>query len=477
MGENTKNLPLCVDLDYTLISSDIIIEQIVTLIKQSPIYIFQILLWYLFGKTHLKKKLSEKVNLDVKLLPYRNEVIRFLKTEKEKGRPLILVTATLQDVAEKINHHLNLFDDVYGSNQKFNLKGKNKAKFLAEKFGVKNFDYIGDSFADVSIWKIANKAYAITNSRTVLFRLKHLSSFVTNFAERATSFSDFLKLIRVHQWLKNLLVFIPLLLAHKFDHTAIWISATVAFLSFSFGASSLYIVNDILDIKSDRNHPEKSKRPITNGMISAYTGLFISTLLFLLSFIIGLNLGLIFVAVLLVYIFANLLYSLYLKQVPIWDIFILSTLYVIRLYAGSVSTGITISNWLLAFSLFFFLSLAGLKRFTELSLISDKDIETLGRPYKSDSISIIQNIGLNSSFASIIIFILYINSEKVLQLYKSPELLWFDAFLLLLWNINLWFLSSKGKAEFDPILTSVKNPFSLFLILLIIAIWLMATLL
>jgi 4-hydroxybenzoate polyprenyltransferase len=212
-------------------------------------------------------------------------------------------------------------------------------------------------------------------------------------------------------------------------------------------------------------------------MISAYTGLFISTLLFLLSFIIGLNLGLPFVAVLLVYIFANLLYSLYFKQVPILDIFILSTLYVIRLYAGSVSTGITISNWLLAFSLFFFLSLAGLKRFTELSLISDKDIETLGRPYKSDSISIIQNIGLNSSFASIIIFILYINSEKVLQLYKSPELLWFDAFLLLLWNINLWFLSSKGKAEFDPILTSVKNPFSLFLILLIIAIWLMATLL
>jgi len=478
MVDKNENITLCVDLDYTLISTDILIEQIVTLIKESPVYFFQIFVWYLFfGKSYLKRKLFEKVNLNVELLPYRQEVISFIKNERLKGRKVILVTATLQELAEKINNHLNLFDEVWGSNESFNLKGKKKANFISEQLGIKGFDYIGDSWCDFPIWKIAHKCFSVTNSKTVLFRLKNLPSFCMNFEERTTSFIDFLKLIRVHQWLKNFLIFIPPLLAHKFGHPSTWLSVSLAFLSFSLLSSSLYIINDILDIKSDRSHPEKANRPIASGKISAYTGLFISLISLVFSFIIGININTAFVGVLILYIIFNLLYSLYLKQLPLIDIFTLSILYVIRLYGGGVTAGVSISNWLLAFSLFFFLSLAALKRFTELLLISKSDFQSIGRPYKFESNSIIQNIGLNSCFASIIIFILYINSDKVLQLYKSPEFLWVDAFLLLLWNLNLWFLASKGKAEYDPILTSIKNPISFILIFLIITLWIMATIL
>ncbi len=472
-GESQK-IPLCVDLDYTLISTDILIELVVTFVKKNPLNIFLLLLWYIKGKRYLKGRLFEKVNLAVEELPFRKEILSFLISEKQKGKKIILITASLNEIAKKVNNYLNIFDEVYGSNNHSNLKGKTKAKFLISRFGIKGFDYLGDSIFDFPLWKTSNKSFCYSNSRIVSNYVKKLPNFAQNFAEQPTSIKDFFKLIRIHQWIKNLLVFVPLLLAHQFNFELGWTNSTLAFFSISFLASSLYIVNDILDVQTDREHPEKAKRPIASGKISAYTGGGLAFLLLVLSITISIVISLNFILVLALYAFINILYSLFFKQVPLLDIFILSFLYVIRLYAGSIASMISISNWLLAFSMFFFLSLAALKRFTELLLVPSNEIKNINRPYDSDSSHLIQILGICSCFASIIIFILYINSEKVFRLYKSPELLWLVAFLLLLWNLNLWHLANRRKADFDPIWTSVKNPLSLVLALLSVFVWFLA---
>ncbi len=474
MEVETQNIPLCVDLDYTLISTDILIEMVVTFIKKNPLNIFLLLFWYIKGKKYLKRRLLENVNISVEELPFRTEILSFLKTEKQKGKKLILVTASLNEIAKNVNNYLNFFDEVFGSNNQSNLKGKTKAKFLISHFGMKGFDYLGDSIFDFPIWRISNKSYCYSNSRIVSNNIKRLPNFAQNFAEKPTSVKDFFKLIRIHQWIKNFLVFVPLLLAHQFNFELGWTNSILAFFSISFLASSLYIFNDILDIQTDRKHPVKAKRPIASGKISAYTGGAIAFLLLVVSVFISIIIDLNFALVLALYAFINVTYSLFFKQIPLLDIFILSSLYVIRLYAGSIASQIPISNWLLAFSMFFFLSLAALKRFTELLLVPTNELQNINRPYNSDSSSLIQILGISSSFASVIIFILYINSEKVFQLYKTPELLWFLAFLLLIWNLNLWHLANKRKADFDPIWTSLKNPLSLILAILSIFVWFLA---
>lgn len=413
-----KNV-LCVDLDYTLISTDILAEQVIKFIKKNPLKLFIIFIWLFKSKQNLKKRLYELTKNESSNLPYRKEVLDFLSNAKNNNHKIVLVTASLQPIAERVQSELNLFDEVYGSNNDHNLKGKNKAKFLAQKFGVKNFDYIGDSISDFPIWAVAQKAYLVSNSNLLNFLVKNKKNFAGNLLSQRTKLRDFFKLIRLHQWIKNLLIFLPLLLAHQFENLVAIQNSILAFFAFSFLASSLYIFNDIVDCENDRNHPLKRNRPIAKGLFFSLHWIFYRlkcAYYFIIDSIF--SLALTFFIVCAFYLVLNIIYSFWVKQIAVVDIFLLSLFYVIRLYAGSEATSIPISNWLLAFSMFFFLSLATFKRYSDLKLSFTQN-NNLNSPYSRDSLNFFQTFGISSSFASVIVFILYINSEKVFFLVQT----------------------------------------------------------
>ncbi|MGB9852153.1 MAG: UbiA family prenyltransferase [Candidatus Kapaibacteriota bacterium] len=465
---------ICIDLDYTLISTDILIDQILSFIKSNPFRIFTLLFWLLKSKQYLKEKLLEATEIDIQKLPFRSEVLEFVAKAKQNNSKIVLVTATNQKIAKKINERLGIFDEVFGSLKDRKLKGKNKAKFLEQKFGAQQFDYIGDSISDFPIWKIARNAFLVSNSNFMNFILRRKNNFRGCLLNYKTKFKDFLQLIRIHQWIKNLLVFFPLILAHQFTNFPAIVNSILAFISFSMLASSLYIFNDIVDVDNDRRHPTKKNRPIASGIFSVYTAFFISLSLLIIAFALSLKINSNFTIVCAMYLILSLIYSFWIKKVQVVDIFLLSLFYVVRLYAGSIATEISISNWLLAFSMFFFLSLATFKRMADLKLVNSNATNNGALHPNEDAIQFFQNFGIGSSFASVIVFILYINSEKVLQLYQHPSFLWADAFLLLLWLMLVWNLASKGKIEYDPVLVTVRNPYLILLELIMIVVWAMA---
>ncbi|MCX7879126.1 MAG: UbiA family prenyltransferase [Ignavibacteria bacterium] len=472
MNESNKKLPICVDLDYTVINSDILIESILLFIKQNPLHIFLLFFWFLKGKTYLKRQLHRKVKIDIANLPYNENILNFLRKKKKEGHKLILVTASLQEIADEINKNLQLFDEVFGTQNSYNLKSKNKALFLKDKFGLKGFDYLGDSIFDLPVWKIANKAFVTSDFKFVIKKVSKLKNFAENLGQVAT-FKDFIKSIRIHQWIKNILIFAPLLLAHRFDDTLLFVQCLIAFVSFSLVASSCYIINDIFDIANDRIHPQKKNRPIASGKISVYKAMFYSFSILSLGLFLSSWVNFNFFLLLLFYSFINLTYTNYFKYIFIIDFFTLASLYVVRIYAGSIASSVEVSNWLLAFSMFFFISLAVLKRYSDL-IQNENNSNLTGRPYNVQSSIMLLTIGLSSVFASTIILILYINTQKVLQFYKSPNFLWLDAFLVLLWSLLLWNDANQRKIAYDPVTYALKDPKTLFIACLIIAIWILA---
>ncbi len=477
-----KEIPICVDLDYTLIASDILIEQIVSLLNFRPYNIFALPIWILFGKRYLKNKLFEQSPLDYKTLPYRNEVIEFLKQQKNLGRKIILVTASLDEVGKEINRHINIFDEVYGTNSVV-LKGKQKAKFLVEKFGQNLFDYIGDSNYDLSVWKEARLAYVVTNSKRLQNKVSRLPNFAGNLLSESYSKTHIvLRQIRLVQWVKNLLVFVAMVMAHIFDSIT-FSRSVLAFLSFSFLASSVYGINDILDLQSDRTHPSKRKRPLASGEINAYELLIYNLILFGLSLAVGFYLGWSYILILLGYLFLNYLYSIELKKIFLVDLFCLTFFYSLRVFAGGVATDIPVSKWLLGFSFFFFLSLASLKRYSELlgfeiSIGIERDFGIANRPYSSKDANFIELFGISSAFSSVLVFILYINSSVVFLYYSKPEILWFVAFLLLYWLIYLWNKAKKNQnKDFDPIIAAFFDKISLFSMFAMLILFILASIL
>ncbi|MGQ9818944.1 MAG: UbiA family prenyltransferase [Candidatus Kapaibacteriales bacterium] len=470
-----KILPLCVDLDHTLISTDIIWEQVLELLRRNPLNFFLIVIWFLGGKKFLKEKLAEAVELNLKDIPFRRSIIDFIREKKKTGAKIYLVTATNQKVANKINHHLKLFDEVFGSSLQINLRGKYKANFLREKFGIGGFEYIGDSRKDLPIWELSGKNYLVSPSNNLKKKVSKIPNFGGIIGIESVGTIRYLKMIRIHQWFKNFLLFLPPILAHSFEFYT-YFKVFLAFLSFSFVASGIYILNDFFDLKSDRLHPFKKFRPIASGNVDMTTAtiIFFGLLTFgiLFSTIISKD----FMWIILLYIFANFLYTVSFKSIPIVDIFLLSFFYALRLNAGGVATSISVSNWLLAFSLFFFLSLSALKRYSELIVLNSLNSSiSYDRPYHPTQLDFIQIFGISSAFSSIVIFILYINSPTVLNFYKSPSFLWIVAFLLLFWLLNAWHSAKVGKITGDPIIFFLKDKISYLTFLMMTLFWIFSS--
>ncbi len=457
--------PLCVDLDGTLVKSDTLLDSLMLLVRTHPFAALMTTFWALQGKAVLKSQVASRVTLDVAHLPYNHALVEYLKTEHASGRKLFLVTGADQKLAARVADHLGLFEEVLASDGTTNLTGSRKLEGLRQRFGEHGYDYIGNGSVDLPLLQHAGTAMIANPGWMLRTRLRSRGVAVEReFNDRPSWPRAVLKSIRLHQWAKNLLILLPLLLAHALKLPVI-ANAVIAFFCFSLCASATYIVNDLLDIQSDRRHPSKKLRPFAAGNLSVLAGASISILFFTVAFAAAtFLLPVAFVSWLLVYLVATLSYSLYLKRVVLLDVILLSGLYTLRVLAGGGATNVPISPWLSAFAIFLFLSLAMVKRFSELQNARTRgNILINGRGYLLGDIEQLRSFGTASAYAAVVVFSLYINGREMTALYRHPARLWLMTPLMILWLSRVWLLASRGELDEDPVIFAVTDRMSLLI--------------
>lgn len=458
MGVN-KQIPLCVDCDGTLLATDLLHEACFLLLKQFPIGLLYLPFWLLKGKAHLKARLAQHVVFNWSTLPYRPQILELIHQARKDGRHIVLATASPIEWANGIADYLNIFDEVLATEHHINLAGKNKAQALINKFGDKNYDYVGDSTADIAVWQRANGAIVITKNKSLQKAMRLETNLIQLIPLPSTSFLTYVKALRVHQWLKNALVFAPLLAAHQITNFPVLMQAGFAFIAFSACASSVYVLNDLLDLESDRQHIRKRNRPFASCKISILYGALLVPLLLAVSLVISIIfLPLNFLMVLGVYFAMTLAYSIRLKRQVIVDVIMLGGLYTMRIVAGAAATAITPSFWLLAFSMFIFLSLAMVKRYSELSIsLQQNKVDAAGRGYMVNDLPVLMAIGVSSSMVSVLVFSLYINLPETNLIYPNTVWLWAIPPILLYWNSRVWMKAHRGEVDDDPIVFAIKD--------------------
>jgi 4-hydroxybenzoate polyprenyltransferase/phosphoserine phosphatase len=469
--------PLCVDLDGTLVKSDTLIDSLLLLVRTHPLRALRAPLWLMGGKAAFKGRVSSQVQLDAAHLPYNRKLLEYLEEQRGEGRKLYLTTGADARLAQRIADHLGIFEEVLASDGTTNLTGNKKLDSLKKRFPDQGFDYIGNAPPDVPLLEQAGEAMVANPSLSLRAMLKSRKVRVTRqFDDQAAPVKVFLKTIRLHQWAKNILIFVPLLLAHALKLPSIF-DALVAFLCFSLCASATYIVNDLLDIEADRRHPKKSRRPFAAGDLPVVAGVAIIVLFMTLSFAGAFFLSRAFLGWLLLYLVTTLSYSLYLKRVVLIDVILLSGLYTLRMLAGGAATSVAFSPWLAAFSIFFFLSLAMVKRFSELQNIrAQGNTLSNGRGYLLADIEQIRSFGTASAYASVVVFAFYIYGSAATGLYHHPSRMWLMTPLMILWLSRVWLLASRGELDEDPVIFAVTDRMSLLIGAAIALIAVLATL-
>jgi 4-hydroxybenzoate polyprenyltransferase/phosphoserine phosphatase len=481
---------LCVDLDGTLVKSDTLYDSALAVARHHPSALINIPAWLLQGKAALKRHLANTIQLDVVHLPYNRELLQYLEQQRATGRPLYLATAADADTANRIAAHLGIFTGVLASDGQLNLAGKNKLAAFQSRFGD-NFSYIGNALPDLPLLQHCQEPMVANPTPGLRAALRKARiTPVRTFDERAAPFKAWLKAIRLHQWAKNVLIFLPLLLAHAWA-PGLLAAAALAFLSFGLCASATYIVNDLLDLEADRQHPRKRLRPFASGDLSVLNGVFIVGLFLAASFTLAMLIPHVIAALspellylikphyfllwLGVYLVTTLAYSLRLKRSVLVDVIVLSGLYTIRIIAGSAASGIAVSTWLGSFSVFFFLSLAFVKRFAELENLRERGgVSIGGRGYHVADIEQLRSFGSASGYASVVVLTLYISNLDAAQLYQHTRRLWLLVPVLLLWISRLWLLASRGQLNEDPVVYAITDRRSLLLGLVVLAIVLSA---
>lgn len=457
-SSQANSVPLCVDLDGTLIRTDVLWESLALLLKRNPLYLAAVPFWLLRGRAFLKQQIAARARINPATLPYNPEFLEFLRLERRQGRTLVLATAADVQLAEAVSRHTGLFNEVVASNGATNMRGKNKGRTLAERFGKGKFDYAGNSGVDLPVWREARQAIVVNASQSLAQRAGQITKVSHVFHQRETGASAVIRALRPHQWIKNLIIFVPLVTSHQlFDPRKLG-PAALAFAAFCLCASGVYVLNDLLDLDSDRHHDTKKLRPLASGEVALSTGLTLVPLMLAMSAVVAACLSWNFVAVLAVYFLLSTGYSWRLKQVVLLDVFVLAGLYTIRLVAGHEATHIKYSFWLLAFSMFIFLSLALVKRFTELNTLRQKNREgPHGRGYFAGDLEVVAMLGIASGFLAVLVMALYVNSDAVANLYQNPILLLLICPLLLFWISRVWLIARRGRMHDDPIVFALKD--------------------
>lgn len=462
MSDGAKPV-LAVDLDGTLIASDMLHESFWATLGSDRRQVLKAAAKFLTGgRAALKATLAEAADVDIAQLPYKAAVLDEIRARKAAGAHVVLATASDQGIAQAVANHLGIFDEVMASDGTTNLKARAKAEALTEKFGPKGFSYIGDSAADLAVWAASREAISVDAPESLKNRITadsvtHLESAAApKGAARAA-----MQALRPHQWLKNLLIFIPMLLAHDLSAST-FLTALAAFVSFSLVASSVYVLNDLLDLSADRTHPRKKHRPFASGALPLSWGLLLAPGLLAAGVAVGLVAGPLFLAVLGFYYLCTLAYSLALKRVTVIDICLLAGLYTLRVIAGAAATGNPPSVWLLGFSIFFFLALAAVKRQAELvDLVARGDVKAAGRGYLPEDLAIVTMMALAAGYVSVLVAGLYLTSDSVAQLYSFPSALWGICAVLIYWISRIVMLTHRARMHDDPIVFAVTDRVSL----------------
>ena len=461
---NTQRLSpdlLVVDLDGTLLRSDMLYESLWSSFGRDWRTPFRTLANLSRGKAAVKRRLAETSRIDFATLPYDEAVIAEVKRRRAAGARTVLMTASDQALAEGVAAHLGIFDEVHGSDGTLNLKSEAKVRFLQDSHPGRPYAYMGDAVADLPVWQHAALAIPVNASATVRDRAAALGVRTEPLATAPARARSHLRALRPHQWLKNLLVFLPMLAAHDLS-AATFGASLLAFVGFCLVASSVYVTNDLLDLRSDRRHPRKRLRPFAAGDVPLRDGSLMSAGLFLAGLAVALALGPAFAAVLAIYYVFTLAYSLNLKRRAVVDVCVLAGLYTMRIVAGAAATGIALSVWLLAFSIFFFFALAAIKRQAELvDLVRRGKLDASGRGYTVEDVPVISMMAIGAGYVSILVMMLYVNSPAVTGLYPRPEALWGICAVLLYWISRIAMLTHRGHMIDDPVVFAVRDRNSL----------------
>ncbi len=456
------SLPLAVDLDGTLILTDTLHESALRALRSRPLDALHIPFWLARGKAHLKAQLASLTEFDPASLPYNQPLLDWLREQRAQGRRLILCSATDQSMAEAVADHLGLFDDVMASDGTHNLSARHKAAALEARFGRQGFDYAGNSRDDLPVWQSARNAIVVNASPAVETQARQCAQVEKLFAPPASAAAQLPRALRLHQWLKNLLLFIAPLAAHQIPDADSASAMLLAFLSFSLCASAVYVANDLFDLDSDRHHPRKRLRPFASGQVPVVKGVLLVPLLLVNAFFFALPVGPVFVGWLVFYFVLTCAYSWGLKRLMLIDCLVLAMLYTVRIIAGAGAAGISLSFWLLAFSVFLFLSLAFVKRYAELVLQADAGRDKAhGRGYLTSDAPLVQSLGITSGYASVVVLALYLNSDAVVRLYQSPAIMWCAVPVMLFWVSWIWMKAHRGQMHDDPLLFALRDRASL----------------
>jgi len=456
--------PLVVDLDGTLIRTDLLLESASQFLIQNPLAFFKPLLWLMRGKTVLKTELAQRVHLDLSALPYNTDVLDWLRAEKQSGRRLVLATASHRVLAEQVAQHLHLFDEVLATEGDTNLKSAAKAQALVNRFGDAGFDYVGNDWPDMQVWVHAHMAHVVDAPASLLARAQAQGPVGQVFrSDRPSKLVAMLKAMRLHQWMKNLLVFVPLMAAHQYADASRDVLALMAFVVFSLTASSVYLLNDLVDVQDDRHHVRKRHRPFASGALSLVLGWAAWPLLLLLAIALSVAfMPVLFSVSLSVYFVLTVAYSLHLKQLAVLDVLTLAALYTLRIIAGAAAIDVAVSFWLLLFSMFIFLSLALIKRYSELKVARDagKTGALRGRGYEPDDLELVSSLGGSAGFIAVLVLALYIQDGQAAHLYATPQLIWLACPVMLFWISRAWLIAHRGRMHDDPIVFALKDKVS-----------------
>jgi len=467
-------VPLCVDLDGTLIKTDLLWESAVRLLAQNPLWAFALLVWWSRGRANLKRQIAARVQLDPGKLPYNEPFLEFLRVQRRQNRMLILASASDAGLVRVVSDYLGIFDEALGSDGKSNLRGVAKADALVHRFGLHGFDYAGNSRTDMPVWRQARQAIVVNATPAFAVKVAQQSNLAHTFLLPHSRLLALAHALRLHQWVKNAVVFVPLLAAHKIFQWPLFASCLGAFLAFCLCATSNYLVNDLLDLDFDRQHPTKRNRPFAAGDLPLQLGLALVPLTAIAGLGVGalLSTGLAFALVL--YLALSFAYSGGLKQIALLDAFVLAGLYTLRLIGGHEATGVAYSTWLLMFCMFIFLSLALVKRFQELRNIRHTNQRVVkGRGYVAEDIDLVAVLGLGSGVLAVLVLALYVNSDQVLVLYRHPTLLLLGCPLLLYWISRVWLIAHRGQMHDDPVVFALKDKTSYVVgVLMLVVMWL-----
>ncbi len=447
-------LPLCVDLDGTLVRTDMLEEGL--LVAVARLRLGGLVGALLAGRAAFKRQVARAAAFDPASLPYNEDLLAWLREERAAGRRLVLATAADETVAQRIADHLGLFEAVIASDGIRNVKAAVKGAALAERFGAGGFAYAGNARSDLAVWQVAGTAVLVDAPAAVVAQVRAERTVERVFATRPPALLAMLEAMRPHQWVKNLLVFVPVFTAHAVGDLASWVGGVLAFLAFCATASSIYIVNDLLDVQADRAHDRKRLRPFARGALPLSQGVALAAGLMLLGLALAASCGI--AVVVGAYLLMSVAYSVHLKEQPLVDVFLLMLLYTIRIFGGGEATGHSLSLWLLAFSVFFFLSLAFIKRVEELQRAEAAGRRRVARRgYTTGDIAILQTFGVAAAFISALTLALFVQAEASAQRYAAPLLLWGIVPLLLFWQCRMWLSVARRYMHHDPIIYAVRD--------------------